>query len=123
MSLPLDPFRDLVRHLRSRGPLLAGIAEDTEPVELGLFHEMQQLLEILLRLTGEADDEGGADCDVGDLAPQPRDQLPDFLLACCAGSFAARTGSLMCCMGMSRYLQTFFSFLISSISLSVTPSG
>ena len=45
-------------------------AEGADAVELGLVEPVEQIVEILLGLAGEADDEGRADGDVGaDLAP------------------------------------------------------
>ena len=62
--------RHRIRQLVSLGTLDRAVFEAANPVQFRLVDEVQQHLELLLGLAGEADDEGGAQGDLGaDLAP------------------------------------------------------
>ena len=60
VALGLDLLFHLTVEFVSRGAFLGGIEEGGGVVEAGLFHKLQQLLELLLRLPRKTDDEGGA---------------------------------------------------------------
>ena len=77
------------------------VLEAADAVELGLVEPVEQQLEVLLGLAGEADDEGGADREAGQtVAPAP-DALERVL--CGAGRFMSlSTAGCACWNGMSR---------------------
>ena len=54
-----------------------GVAEDAHPVELGRTNEAAQLLEVRLRLTGEADDERRPQGDARDRGADALEQLQE----------------------------------------------
>src|SRR5690606_24853476 len=76
---PLAPAAriDLPGHRRGRRVLLLRVRERTEVVEPDLLEQLEHLLELLLRLTGEPHDHGGPQRDIGNRIPQPRDALAD----------------------------------------------
>ena len=76
-ALVLGLLIDLAVHLGSNGVFFGRVGKAAQTVELNFLDEIAQILELLLGLTGEACDQGGAQGDAGDLAAQ----LADHLLA------------------------------------------
>ncbi len=70
--------KNLARHLRRPGTLLAGIGKDPKTLETDGGDEIEQGLEMLLGLAGEADDERGAERQPGDARAEAADQLFDM---------------------------------------------
>ena len=68
---------DLAREFGSAGFLLAGVIENAKTLKAGLLHELEQCLEMLLRLARKTDDEGGADCQPRNTSAHSLDQIDD----------------------------------------------
>ncbi len=67
-------FGDIVGEAVGGGALLGRVGEASHAVETGLTHKLFQLLEFLEGLARIADDEGGADGHVGQLAAEGVDE-------------------------------------------------
>src|SRR6185312_3287140 len=74
-------LRDALGEQRGDGAFFAGEVEDADVIELGLAHEVAQLLERRLCLARVAGDEGGAEGAVGDARAEALDQVADLSLA------------------------------------------
>ena len=57
---------DVSVHVVSAGALFFGVIEDASAFEFAVLDEVHEFVEVGIGLTGEADDEGGADGDAGD---------------------------------------------------------
>ncbi len=78
------------------------VAEAADAGELGLAHPVEQELEVLLGLAGEADDEGRADGEVGAHLAPAADALQRLLLRARGGASPSSTVGEACWKGMSR---------------------
>ena len=109
-ALLLDLLGQVAVELASAGvPGSKRVGEDAEPARTVLpATKSHQLLELRLRLAGEADDERRPQRQVRDRAAQLAEQLLGVLRGARAAASACSTRSLMCCSGMSRYGMIFF---------------
>jgi hypothetical protein len=73
--------------------LFVGVGEDAEPVNFGSGDEVAELLEVCFGLSGEADDEAGADDDVGDDAAGLGDEIEENLRTAAALHALEHTGA------------------------------
>ena len=64
VAFVLHFLRQLIRHVRRRGVFAFRVAEDVGVVEIRLAIDRQRLLEVLLRLAGEAHDDVRGDAHV-----------------------------------------------------------
>src|SRR4051794_14349393 len=80
-SLALNGLVNVVGVLRRARALLRRIGECADALELHLLQKLEKLLELLLGLTREPDDAGGADRDVGNCIAEFPDALANRPLA------------------------------------------
>ena len=74
-----DLLRELAFHFGGARAFLLRVAKDAEPLKAGAADEVEEVLEFLLGLAGEADDEGGSDRDAGDAGTDAGEEGLDVL--------------------------------------------
>ena len=56
----------MIGHLGGAASRFLGVGKDAHPIELGVLDESEKGIELGIGFTGEADDEGGANSEIGD---------------------------------------------------------
>ena len=61
-----DGRRNLIRHFGGAASRFLRVGKDAHPIEFGFMNKFEKGIELGIGLAGEADDEGGANSEIGD---------------------------------------------------------